>query len=211
MLIDDSSHKDRAKLVGQLIDGAFEELAELALSHSVLRVRGLVAGQGEGNDLGCRWRHRIRRSGGELSPASDPLQCLVEHDAAEPSGEARISPELGQRREPAEIGLLQHVLGFAIVADHAARDAVEASIVRLDDGANGGVVLAYGAVDEFAFRRPVTPLDLRLSHNSSLLHIKLRMQVVLKGSQDGRVVSTSGRSVELGISHVGSHRAGLCR
>jgi hypothetical protein len=73
MLIDDSSHKDRAKLVGQLIDGAFEELAELALSHSVLRVRGLVAGQGEGNDLGRRWLRQAYLRGGELRPAAHPL------------------------------------------------------------------------------------------------------------------------------------------
>jgi CRP-like cAMP-binding protein len=51
-VLDHSSHKDRAKLVGQVVDGAFEELAELALGHGALRVRGLVAGQGEGNDLG---------------------------------------------------------------------------------------------------------------------------------------------------------------
>jgi hypothetical protein len=137
-VFDHSSHKDRAKFVGQPSMARSRSWQSwrwaMARSWSV----GGLPDKGKGNDLGGRWRRRIRESGGELGPASDPLQCLVEHDGAEPSGEARISPELGQRRERAEIGLLQHVLGFAIVANHAARDAVEASIVRLDDGANCG-------------------------------------------------------------------------
>src|ERR1700730_10545720 len=52
-------------------------------------------------------------------------------------------------RERPEIGFLDHVLGFAVVAEDPAGEPVEPAIVRLQDGANRRLVAFAGAPDQF--------------------------------------------------------------
>src|ERR1700716_2398840 len=60
--------------------------------------------------------------------------------AGQPSRQAGIAAKVLQMREGADIGLLDHILGFAVVAQDAAGDPVEPTIIPLHDGAEGRAV-----------------------------------------------------------------------
>ncbi len=62
-------------------------------------------------------------------PTAEPAERLIEHDAREPSGQARFALETLNVSEGADITFLHHLLGFGIVPDDAARQAIEALIV----------------------------------------------------------------------------------
>ena len=56
--------------------------------------------------------------------------------------------------EGPDVGLLDDVLGLAVVAQDSAGKPVEPAIVRLHDGANGRLVAAAGAPDQFGIAGP---------------------------------------------------------
>ena len=80
---------------------------------------------------------------------AQPAQCLIHRDPREPRCKAGVAAKILQMRERADIGLLHHVLGFPVIAQDAAGEPVEFSIVRRDDGANRSLVAPKGAPDQF--------------------------------------------------------------
>jgi hypothetical protein len=93
---------------------------------------------------------------------AQPLQGLVDDDARQPRRKCRFAAELGQRGEGMQVSLLQHVLGIGVITHNTARHAIKAPVVLLDDGADGGLVLAHGPADELRLGRIGSALDLRL-------------------------------------------------
>ena len=63
------------------------------------------------------------------------LQRLVERDPREPGREARFAAETVQMGEGAKIGLLHDILRLRILAEDAARNAVELAVVAFHDQA----------------------------------------------------------------------------
>ena len=80
-VFDSSRDENGAKLLGEIINGAFQQLADLALRHGTLWVRGLMSGQWEWNDLRLRRARWVDLRGGEFGPAASPLQGFVEHNS----------------------------------------------------------------------------------------------------------------------------------
>src|SRR5712671_5973519 len=56
--------------------------------------------------------------------------------------------------ESPDVSLLDHVLGFAVVAQDSAGEPVEPAIVRLHDRANRRFIAAAGAGDQFDIAAP---------------------------------------------------------
>ena len=52
-------------------------------------------------------------------------------------------------REGAHVSVLHHVLGLGVVAQDAAGEAIELAVVRLHDGADGGLITGEGAAHQF--------------------------------------------------------------
>jgi hypothetical protein len=77
------------------------------------------------------------------------LQGRVEDDQGQPRRQRRATAKTVKRPKGLQIGILQHVLGFGVVAHHAPRDPVKAPVVGLDDQADGRLIV--GARDELGF------------------------------------------------------------
>src|SRR5260370_32938105 len=56
--------------------------------------------------------------------------------------------------ERPDIGFLDHVLGFAVVAQDSAGEPVKPAVVRLHDGTNGHLIAVADALDQFGIRGP---------------------------------------------------------
>ena len=109
------------------------------------------------------WSQRVHIDARPL--AAQPAQSLVDGDPRQPGREAEVATETFEMRERPDIGFLDHVLGFAVVAQDAAREPVEPAIVRLHDRADRGLVAVAGALDQFGFRAAGGDLRyLRLAH-----------------------------------------------
>ena len=65
-----------------------------------------------------------------------------------------FAPEAVEMSKGADIGFLHHILGFAVVAQDAAREAVKPAVVGLHDLAERGLVTASRAIDQLGFRCP---------------------------------------------------------
>ncbi len=59
-----------------------------------------------------------------------------------------------QMGESPDVGLLDDVLGLAVVAQNAAGDPVKPAVVRLHDRTNGCLVARAGAPDQFGVGGP---------------------------------------------------------
>ena len=140
-----------AERFGELVDGALEQRAQLALRHRGFRVE-LRIGVGKRNDLGFAGAaidDRAQRNG--RAPSAQAAERLVHDDPGEPSAEPRLAAEHRQAGERARIGFLQDVLGLGGIAHDAARDAVETLIVLADDAPDRGRVAVAGARDKVGF------------------------------------------------------------
>ena len=83
--------------------------------------------------------------------AAQPAQRLVHRDPRQPGRQAGIAAKLAKMREGADIGLLDHVLGLAVVAQDAAGEPVEPAVVGLDDRANRRLVAGQRAPYQLEF------------------------------------------------------------
>ena len=83
-----------------------------------------------------RWRRN--------RPSASFMVILESHVA-----ETRIPAKAAKMGKRFDIGFLDGVLGFALVAQNAARDPVQAAVVPLHDGAERRVVPVKGPPDEF--------------------------------------------------------------
>ena len=72
--------------------------------------------------------------------------------------------------EGPDVGFLDHVFGFAVVAQDAAGDPVEPAIVRLHDRANGRLVAATGALDQFGVSGSCRRQSRGICFSHALLH-----------------------------------------
>src|SRR6185312_9764611 len=149
-LLDRARQQDEAELLGQAVDRFFEEAADLALRQRPL---------GIGVRAVLRQLHRFGARNSALADCvpidgwaapAQPRQRLVDDDARQPGADARLAAKSAQLRECLEIGVLKRVLGLGIVAQNAARDAIEAAIVPLDDGADRLLLARAGASDKVA-------------------------------------------------------------
>src|ERR1700716_3854819 len=68
--------------------------------------------------------------------------------AGQPSRQAGLTAKILQMREGADIGLLDHILGFAVVAQDAAGDPVEPTIIPLHDSTERRAVAGERAAHE---------------------------------------------------------------
>ena len=89
-------------------------------------------------------RIRLQR---RLAGPSEP-QRLVDDDAAQPRPEGGRAAELGEPPESMEIGALDGILRFGIVAQDASSDAEETPVVAPHDGAQGTGIVTRGARDK---------------------------------------------------------------
>src|SRR5262249_34707398 len=131
-VLDDAGDQYGAERVWQLVDGAFEQRMNLTLGHGALGI-DLLAGERD------NFAKRRRSSpGASFCPLSQFLhrtltpqaaERLVDDDAPEPGTETRLATERRQVGKATQVGLLQHVLGFGVVADDAASQPVEPAIV----------------------------------------------------------------------------------
>ena len=92
-------------------------------------------------------RQRVQFHGGP--PAAQPAQRLVHGDPRQPGRKAGIAAKAFQMREGANVSLLHHILGLAVVAQDAAGEAIEPAVVSLHDGADGGFVAGQRPPHQF--------------------------------------------------------------
>ena len=130
--------KTRRNGLRQFVDGVLDDMLNFTLGHGFFRIVG--GGEGKLDDLRFEraLRQRVQFHGGP--PAAQPAQRLVHGDPRQPGRQAGIAAKTFQMREGADVGLLHHVLGLAVVAQDAAGEPVEPAVVRLHDGANRRLV-----------------------------------------------------------------------
>jgi hypothetical protein len=105
-----------------------DDVLDFSLGHGFFRVLG--SGEGKLDDL--RLQHALRQRGpfDARALAAQPAERLVHGDARQPGRQAGLAAKLLEMRKRADIGLLHHVLGLGIVAQHAAGDPVEPAVIR---------------------------------------------------------------------------------
>src|SRR5207248_7107144 len=105
-----------------------QEGANFSLGHSPLRVSRMQRSR-ELNDLALNliFTLRLPFDGRALPP--QPAQSLVHGDTGKPSCEPRVGPKGIESREGTHIGLLDDVLGLAVIAKDAPSDPVEPAVV----------------------------------------------------------------------------------
>ena len=145
--LDDAGDEDETKRLRQFVDGMLDDGLNFTLGHGFFRIGG--GGEGELDDLGFEraLRQRVQLHGGP--PAAQPAQRLVHGDPRQPCRQAGIAAKAFQMREGANVGLLHHILGLAVVAQDAAGKAIEPAVIRLHDGANGRLVAGQRPPHQF--------------------------------------------------------------
>src|SRR5262245_57557159 len=94
----------------------------------------IFAHQGKRYDLGLADWLRIKRLQVDHWPlSSQASEGFVKSDAGEPGGEACLTAKRGQAAEGVDVGLLHHVLRFAVIGENRAGDTVEPLVVSLHD------------------------------------------------------------------------------
>jgi hypothetical protein len=89
------------------------------------------------------WQTRVTVFFGGIVTCQSPVR---------PGGETRVAAKTIQMRERPDIGFLDHILGFAIVAQDSAGEPVKPAIVGLHDDANGRLIARAGALHQFGVR-----------------------------------------------------------
>src|SRR5215467_11088650 len=119
------------------------------------------------------------------SLATQPAERLVDNDATEPGAEARRAAERRQVGEAAQIGLLQHVLRFYVIADDAAGKAIEPAVVPLHDRAHRRLVAPQRSRDQLCVAGGTEVFGLLDEHIHNLAESVLRrlMHPPRKGSR----------------------------
>ena len=123
--LDVAQHEHPSKGVGQGRHGRFDLRGQLE------RVGALL---GIGPRSPQRFRHEILPVCEVLDPRHpaglpDPAECLMNRDAGEPRGEPGAVRELLEVQIGVDVGLLDDVLGLALVVEDRSGDAVEALVV----------------------------------------------------------------------------------
>src|SRR5579883_28670 len=151
--LDQARDQHGAERFRQLVDGALEQDAQLALRDGGLGIE-LAIGIGERDDLRLQGGivvDDIERHG--PATAAQAAERLVHDDAGEPGAEPRLAAKAREAGEGARIGLLQRVLRLAVVAQDTAGDAVETLVVLADDQPHRRRLAAAGLRDQFGFIR----------------------------------------------------------
>ena len=157
----DFAHEEhQAVVLGQVVDRAFEQPADLAprrAGHGILAAE--AAGESQhapGLALrGLDLLHVHRRAARAQASAR-----LVQHDPGEPGQHRGVAAESVQVLEGIDIGGLHHVLGFGVVVDHAARDPEQALVAAPDDLQEGLAPAATGQFHQRGFAQFVE-IDVR--------------------------------------------------
>ena len=118
------------------------------MGHGRFRVEFAI-GVRKGNNLSAPGRpsgKKINIHGG--SATSQAGKRLVYDDAGKPSAQSGFTTESVEIAEGADVGLLQHVFGVAIISYDAACDTVEPSVLPLDNQPDRRAVVLAGAFNE---------------------------------------------------------------
>jgi hypothetical protein len=149
--LDHAGDEDDAKGLGQLIDRVFDDMLNFTLGHRFFRiVRGSRVGKLD--DLGLEYARRQRRPFDVGTLAPQTAQGLVHGDPRQPGCETCVAAKTIQMRERPDIGFLDDVLGFVVVAQDSAGKAIKPAIVRLHNNANGALIARAGALHQFGVR-----------------------------------------------------------
>ena len=92
-------------------------------------------------------------------PSAQPAQRFVHGDAGDPGAESGIAAEHVEAGKCAYVGFLHDILGFRVIAQDAARNAEQPSVVPRGYGANRGLVTLARKAHEFLIAEAVS-LDL---------------------------------------------------
>ena len=82
-------------------------------------------------------------------PAAQPAQRFVHGDAGDPGAESRIAAKHVEAGKRTYVGFLHDILGFRVIAQDAARNAEQASVVPRGYGANRGFITLARKAHEF--------------------------------------------------------------
>jgi hypothetical protein len=78
-----------------------------------------------------------------------PPQGFVHGDAGKPCRKAGVAANPAQTGKGGDIRFLDHIFGFAVIPQNAARNPIKSAIVPLHDGTKCRVVTGEGAPYEF--------------------------------------------------------------
>ena len=156
-------HEYDAEWLWQVINGSLDKTAYLPLSRRALRI-GIHGHQRKRNDLRLVELDHVDCR----SPAAYACERFVEGDTREPGGQVRVTAEGSEIAESVDIGLLNDVLRFVIIADDGTGATIEATVVALHDDAKGAFVPLNGHADEVCILQCVQISDLSMRRISRL-------------------------------------------
>src|SRR5206468_3325355 len=116
-----------------------------------------------------RFRHAVELDA--RSPAAQSPERLVGDDARQPGREARFALEAVEMGEGADIALLNHLLGLALVIQNAAREAVEPPVVEAHQRRKRRRLAAPEARQKVAIACRGIRLGCRECHRAPRIHL----------------------------------------
>ena len=151
--LDHPCDKDGAINSGKTVCSLFDKLQDLPLRHRLLRIGRIT---GELDDFGPRCPLGGLDKFSRLPIFAKTSECLIDNDAGKPGGQRGIAAELVKMPEGKDVGFLNNILGFAVVAHYTPCEPVEPLIVRLHDRAEG-----------IALARQRTPNEVHVAGNGA--------------------------------------------
>jgi hypothetical protein len=146
--LDHARDKHDSKDLGQVVGRSLDKLQNFSLRHCSFRI-ARCHGLRELNDLSLG---SLRFESFQLDSrtfAPQPPQSFIHGDAGKPCRKTRIAAKALQMGKGVDIGFLDDIFGFAVVAQDASGDPVKPAIVPLHDSAKRRVITGERTPHEF--------------------------------------------------------------